>query len=132
VTFAPSGMPTAVAILQHWHDEGAPVFSLDFAAKSSGRLATGGADKKVRIWRVKTGADNEQQVEYRATINGHDKSVNAVRFSPSGTLLASAGDDGVINVYKLSQAPVSSAPAFGEDKDELPNKENWRMVAQLR
>eukprot|EP01047_Picozoa_sp_COSAG01_P119861 COSAG01_NODE_48580_length_379_cov_18.928571_1_plen_23_part_01 len=23
-------MPTAVAILQHWHDEGAPVFSLDF------------------------------------------------------------------------------------------------------
>ena len=50
----PSMAPSISAkpILQNWHsteDGSVPVFTLDFASKGGGGLATGGADNKVRI-----------------------------------------------------------------------------------
>eukprot|EP01043_Picozoa_sp_COSAG02_P060746 COSAG02_NODE_8006_length_2749_cov_1.439623_2_plen_699_part_00 len=130
-------MPTAAPILQAWHgkDKGdtAPVFSLDFqiaGAVGNGRLATGGADNKVRIWKVHKQQD--KAVDFLATLSGHDKAVNIVRFSPNGHFLATSGDDGAVLIWTLSTTPISQHAAFGADPNEVPNKENWRQVGQLR
>ncbi|KAE8900083.1 hypothetical protein PF005_g9302 [Phytophthora fragariae] len=83
------------------------VLSLDFlrpnAADASTTteqplLATGGADKEIKLWRVgaaKGESKNEGPVELQFvfSLSGHDRSVNCVRFSPNGAFLASASDD---------------------------------------
>lgn len=83
-------------------------------------LATGGADKEIKLWRVSgavasdrkeaskpndkseensksdTGEKSDKGVrglEFVFSLSGHDRSVNCVRFSPNGAFLASASDD---------------------------------------
>ena len=58
----------------------------------------------IQIWNVVNASENSSdematvllgsglRVEYLATLSKHMKSVNCVRFSPSGDFLASAGD----------------------------------------
>jgi chromatin assembly factor 1 subunit B len=130
-------MPTAAAVLQQWHGtsegDAAPVFSLDFqiaGAVGNGRLATGGADNKVRIWKVHK--LEGKPIDFLATLSGHDKAVNIVRFSPNGRFLATSGDDGAVLIWTISTVPISSHAAFGADPDEVPNKENWKQIGQLR
>ena len=47
----------------------------------------------------------------------------------SGEMLASAGDDGMIFLYKLSQKSDHST-SFGEENQE--NKEHWTRIKALR
>ena len=136
-------MPTATAILQNWHTiaaggtnkcEHTPVFSVDFERNDSSRLATGGADNCVRVWRLSKDSSPRETgaIEFLASMKGHTKSVNVVRFSPNGKFLASAGDDALILIWQLSKTPVSSAPRFGEDGSDVANQENWKQVGALR
>ncbi|KDO34994.1 hypothetical protein SPRG_01057 [Saprolegnia parasitica CBS 223.65] len=57
-------------------------------------LATGGADKEIKLW-----VFNEQHLTYVHGLSGHDRSVNCVRFSPNGEFLASASDDSTIVLW---------------------------------
>ncbi|OXH41339.1 chromatin assembly factor 1 subunit B [Cryptococcus neoformans] len=110
------------------------------------RLATAGGDSKVRIWMVYpnipsippstyaalTGHEytpHPPRVEYLATLSKHTAPVNVVRFSPSGQILASAGDDGNVILWVPSDRPTA---VFGETSDDLPDKEHWRLQKMLQ
>ncbi|KAG3109632.1 hypothetical protein PI124_g11339 [Phytophthora idaei] len=81
------------------------VLSLDFLRPNAGEaattdkplLATGGADKEIKLWRVGESEDTEAKgsvaLDFVFSLSGHDRSVNCVRFSPNGAYLASASDD---------------------------------------
>ncbi|KAJ2893536.1 Chromatin assembly factor 1 subunit, partial [Coemansia aciculifera] len=138
----------------NWHDK-LPIFSADFDhnyVNSNGpqggwRFATGGGDNNVRLWRLRTAQEREQQpqqpaVEFLASLNRHTAPVNVVRFSPCSSKLASAGDDGVIIIWRQQTADTSEAaparaqPASMEDggleDDGFVEPEVWRPVAMLR
>lgn len=114
----------------HWHDDGHPVYSLDFQLSDEEfpRLATAGGDQNVRIWRVRhseTGVPQDASVEYLSTLRKHTQAVNAVRFDASGKYLASAGDDGMLIIWTKSESIVHD---FGIQDDEV--KESW-VVHQI-
>lgn len=102
-----------------WHDK-EPIFTID--THSSGRIATGGQDKEVKIWKL----GSHGVVEYLCGMTRHGGAVNCVRWSPDEALLASAGDDGFVFIWKLGGVercvePITSstlAPEKGEEKEQ--------------
>ncbi|MCJ1306475.1 hypothetical protein MMC25_000118 [Agyrium rufum] len=117
----------ASPLLISWHNEHAPIYSTNFESHGKGRLATGGGDTNVRLWRV----DNEgvdRKVTYLSTLSKHSQAVNVVRFAPKGEMLATAGDDG--NVLLWVPSETHNPTAFGEDGIE--DKETWRVKHMCR
>eukprot|EP01089_Gocevia_fonbrunei_P013972 TRINITY_DN3726_c0_g1_i1.p1 TRINITY_DN3726_c0_g1~~TRINITY_DN3726_c0_g1_i1.p1 ORF type:complete len:385 (-),score=69.18 TRINITY_DN3726_c0_g1_i1:32-1186(-) len=109
-----------------WHGKETqifPVFSVDFHS-SNNRLATGGGENTVRIWKIQNG-----NVEFRATLSQHTKTINIVRFSPDGEKLASGSDDGSILIWKLISEEPQDQSLLSEG--EIPNKETWKAVTKI-
>ncbi|KAI8867429.1 WD40 repeat-like protein, partial [Ramicandelaber brevisporus] len=129
----------------NWHDKQA-ILSVDFdhhlerqsAAEPNGtpqiRFATAGGDFNVRIWRLPNSGQatparpstEQSQVQYCATLSRHAAAVNVVRFSPISSILASAGDDGTIIMWKDTQQGQS---LMGDDNGD---SEIWKAVSMLR
>ncbi|KAM9389407.1 chromatin assembly factor 1 subunit B [Phaethornis superciliosus] len=117
-----------------WHNK-EPVYSLDFQYGADGkinRLASAGVDTAVRIWKVEKGPDGKAIVEFLSNLARHTKAVNVVRFSPSGEVLASGGDDAVILLWKLNDSKESEPLVFQDEDEAQLNKENWTVVKTLR
>ncbi|XP_030311224.1 chromatin assembly factor 1 subunit B [Calypte anna] len=117
-----------------WHNK-EPVYSLDFQHGADGkinRLASAGVDTAVRIWKVEKGPDGKAIVEFLSNLARHTKAVNVVRFSPSGEVLASGGDDAVILLWKLNDSKESEPLVFQDEDEAQLNKENWTVVKTLR
>ena len=113
-----------------WHDK-EPVFSIDW--HPSGRIATGGADKEVKIWRVENIASAKPQVKYVCSLVRHMSTVNAVRFSPNGRFLASGSDDGFICIWELqkqtkSESSRKEAVEKGQNEKEKGEEEEEEEV----
>ncbi|KAF3987053.1 hypothetical protein FT663_03158 [Candidozyma haemuli var. vulneris] len=122
-------MIDAATVAVHWHDDNQPIYTADFQpslSTESPRLATGGGDNNVRIWRVTTPKDvldaSSTTVQYLSTLRKHSQAVNVVRFDPSGFRLATASDDGLIIIWVLADEIIQD---FGNPDDEL--KESWRV-----
>ncbi|XP_025908836.1 chromatin assembly factor 1 subunit B [Nothoprocta perdicaria] len=117
-----------------WHNK-EPVYSLDFQHGTDGkinRLASAGVDTAVRIWKVEKGPDGKAIVEFLSNLARHTKAVNVVRFSPSGEILASGGDDAVILLWKLNDSKELEPLVFQDEDEAQLNKENWTVVKTLR
>lgn len=81
-----------------WHQRD-PILSLDFHCK--GLLATGGADKDIKVWEVGIDDEGMPTAKYKFNLSHHNYAVNTVRFSPAGDMLASGGDGGELLLWKL-------------------------------
>lgn len=113
-----------------WHTSGTlnePVMCVD--VHSSGRFATGGNDNALRIWQFTTTNEDKVELTCVAELERHTKPVNCVRFSPDGSCLASASDDGLIILWFLAPAAEREALEIGES--EVKNVENWKTKATL-
>ncbi|KAI0559609.1 WD40/YVTN repeat-like containing protein [Gracilaria domingensis] len=115
------------------------IFSVDIQPFGS-RLASAGQDCAVKIWSLSFLADKATLSSTEPTINtaalsdkppagallatlsSHSSAVNCVRWSPDGSLLASAADDTVVLLYELD---TQASAAFGQ-------RENWRVRKPLR
>jgi WD40 repeat protein len=62
------------------------------------RVATGGEDRAIRVWRVDPKALGHNTLE--ATLAGHTDTVTALAFSPDGRTLYSISDDGTLRLWR--------------------------------
>ncbi len=148
----------ARAIEIAWHEK-TSVWSVDVAAADGVlRLVSAGGDKMARVWRLrnprkpnptastssskpttgtvpqtsrKSNTDPEIDVEWMCDLRAHASTVNAVRFSPCGRLLATAADMGEIVLWSLSENIPDPSPAFGSSETSEA-KEKWCRVRNLR
>lgn len=96
-------------------DDGGGGGAGDDATRPATVLATGGADKEIKLWRVRGDLHDHSGLEFVFSLSGHDRSVNCVRFSPNGEFLASASDDSTIILWTR---PKSAAEDWAWDKIE--------------
>ncbi|XP_060689188.1 chromatin assembly factor 1 subunit B [Hemiscyllium ocellatum] len=118
-----------------WHNK-EPVYSVDFQHGADGRidrLASAGVDSAVRMWKVDKGPDGKAAVDILSNLIRHTKAVNVVRFSPSGEILASGGDDALILLWKLNDnKDIKESEQNLFEEDAQLNKENWTVLKTLR
>jgi len=79
-----------------------PIYSVDWS-HMHGFIATGGGDNAIVLYSNTTNNDGLVQVGNRID-DAHLADVNCVRWNPNplyGDLLASSGDDGIVNIWRL-------------------------------
>ncbi len=98
------------------------------SSRRAGRfvLATAGTDAEVRLWVVdqptEDDASNWEQPElsgrlqsFVASLGGHQRGVNVVRFSPDGLSLASASDGGTVVIWSVESLTAWSTLTSDRD-----------------
>lgn len=117
--FATGGAGTYILVL------GRPVPQLTILSLS---LSLKGG--RVHVWSLApvldSSLDNKPENEVPrklCSVQGHEKSVNAVRWSPNGRYLATASCDGRIGIAERTTAPTGFGPA--------PTTETWRFKFYL-
>ncbi|KXZ49330.1 hypothetical protein GPECTOR_22g924 [Gonium pectorale] len=97
------------------------------------RIATCGADNKVRVWSMRPVVSEAAELDAAcpkllAALADSITPVNCVRFAPSGRLLAAGSDDADVYVYELREGRGTATFGSGE----AANVENWRLKSRLR
>ncbi len=87
-------LPPGVKLLRTLKGHENAVLSIAFDP-SGETLASGGRDKRVKLWDVSSG-------KLLGTLKGHGGIVYSVVFSPKGSVLASGGGDSIIKLWEVS------------------------------
>ncbi|KAJ7681148.1 WD40-repeat-containing domain protein [Mycena rosella] len=124
IQLAPARRPTTLLTLEHGFGASAPGEDASAAvtsvawAPSCGRsyhlVATAARDGHVRIWRLTPAAEDrderEEEGEWAASIvadfDQHHSAVGRVEWNITGTVLASAGNDGRVRLWKATAGNV--------------------------
>ena len=97
-------------VVQQFNDHNAPALDVDW--KDDTTFASCSTDKRVLICRV--GVDHPLRI-----YSGHLDEVNAVKWDPSGTLLASCSDDFTAKVWNVSSDRSEPMYDFKDHKAEI-------------
>lgn len=94
--------PTQNGLIGRLEGHDGPVLTVSYCAAEGPhlRLASGGADMKVRLWRpelLEIGSSSEDCCQ--AVLSGHTGAVNSVHYSPDGNTVASGSDDTTIRLW---------------------------------
>jgi len=106
-------------------NSGKGIYAIDIDSSCS-RLATCSIDGSVRLWnfRVLVAEENSPDApRLLAKLTEHSSAVNVVRFSHSGSLLASGSDDHIAMIHELR--PGRGQAVFGSNE---VNIENWKVI----
>lgn len=139
-TLAKSMLVDTPQIIWHGGEAGknSPVLSLDthpfplIGADDDGGgglrfvLATAGTDAEVRLWLVSQPTEKDEEhweqpglsgrlQSFVASLEGHQRGVNVVRFSPDGLSLASASDGGAVVIWRVGA--VDSWSMLNSDRE---------------
>ncbi|KAJ3406648.1 hypothetical protein CcCBS67573_g02406 [Chytriomyces confervae] len=133
----------------NWHDK-MPLFSVAFNSETVletspssldgdhgepsqiNKLATAGGDHNIRLWNVTLDdVSNTSKVDYVATLNRHSSVVNCIRWSNSGSILASGGDDGTLILWQQADKKSQDLNSL-ESAEDLESKEYWKVLSLLR
>lgn len=118
----------------YWH-ESQPIYSLCFQPTQDikPKLVTAGGDNRIRVWHLNFDEQSKTKIDtidYLSSLNQHEQAVNVVRFNHGGDILASAGDDGQLLLWKLSDTKIKE---FGVDEAEFEEfNETWSIWKRLR
>lgn len=121
----------------YWH-ESQPIYSLCFQSTGTKqhrirRLVTAGGDNKIRVWQLNFEEQNENKVDtidFLSSLTQHEQAVNVIRFNSRNDVLATAGDDGQLLLWKRND---SISKEFGVDEEEFAEfKESWYVWKRLR
>lgn len=82
---------------------GGPVWSLAFDPMNP-RLATGGADRRIRLW-TWSKESPDLKADGDPLTGGHDAGVRGLVFSDNGQTLASGGEDGRVCLWSVEETP---------------------------
>jgi WD40 repeat protein len=86
------------------------ILSLALSADKK-RLAAGGTDRTVRIWKQENDSFTNETNKFYQTIENHADWVMSVAFSPDGKLLFSAGRDKLAKIWDIEKKePVLTVP----------------------
>lgn len=118
----------------YWH-ESQPIYSLCFQPHngSKRKLLTAGGDNKVRVWMLNFEEDNDTKIDtidFLSSLTQHEQAVNVVRFNSNGDVLASAGDDGQLLLWKQNDGLVREFGVEDAEFDEF--KESWTVWKKIR
>ncbi|KAK4047227.1 HIR complex subunit [Microbotryomycetes sp. JL201] len=92
------------------------------------RVATGGLDTKIRIWATSAilseqAQEDDAKPKLLSTLTSHSGVVMCIRWSNTGTFLASGSDDKVVMIWALESG--SGGRVWGTEET---NVENWKAV----
>ena len=86
------------------------------------RLASGGADKQVKLWNVRQGTLEEERVSPLPDAPDEAEAVTAVAFQPDGVWLAIGWDDGTVKLWNPDEGlmyPVGPHPQTRSHKSAV-------------
>ncbi|KAG9099073.1 Cytosolic iron-sulfur protein assembly protein, partial [Ceratobasidium sp. 370] len=106
----------------YWEAHSRPVYSISWGKSKStdladpvdhlGLIASAGGDGRIRIWKISERESNLTYTELCSYDNAHgDSEINCASWCPRPNMygvLATAGDDGVVNVWKVSVSDSAS------------------------
>ncbi|XP_032684071.1 autophagy-related protein 16-1 isoform X2 [Odontomachus brunneus] len=91
----PTAVPTNVSVTFNAHD--GEVYAVKWSPTDRILLATGGADRKVKLWNIAKGAS-----ESKGILVGSNAGVMSVDFDSTGTLILGASNDYASRVWTVS------------------------------
>ena len=85
-----------------------------------------------QIWEFLRDESGKIQPQCLCDLVRHQNSVNAIRWSPDGKILASADTDSAIFLWNYSESEAAPDIFGSEAKSDEVNEENWTVLTTLR
>lgn len=118
----------------YWHDS-QPIYSLCFqpGEEAEPKLFTAGGDNRIRVWHLNFDEASKSKIDtidYLSSLTQHEQAVNVVRFNHRGDTLASAGDDGQVLLWRISDTKEKQFGVTDAEFEEFT--ETWSVWKRLR